>query len=167
MSKENQTVATDTTVATTGAETAVKNFKTIGSVTLTKEQDDKYQKLLNQLNESGADDTVVRATLRKGMKFKVTDIATDTFETTDRNNNPVTRVVVRICTNVGAQILPKHFASLENLDVTIGTSKEDIAAFVAYHSVEGTEFEVKKFTPKQGTFGQDNYVPEYAELVEA
>lgn len=165
MSKGNQTVATDT--AATGAETTVKNFKTIGKVTLTQEQDDMYQKLLNQLNESGADDNIVRATLRKGMKFKVTDIATDDFDTTDRNGNPVTRVVVRICTNVGAQILPKHFASLEDLEVTIGTTKEDIAAFVAYHSIQGTEFEVKKYTPKQGTYGQDDYVPEYAELVEA
>lgn len=164
MSKGNQTVATDTTVATTGTETAVKNFKTIGSVTLTKEQDDKYQELLNQLNESGADNAIVRATLRKGMQFKVTGIATDTFDTTDRNNNPVTRVVVRISTNVGAQILPKHFASLEDLDVTIGTSKEDVAAFVAYHSIKGTEFAVKKFTPKEGTFGKDDYVAEYAEL---
>lgn len=162
MSKENQTVAA---VAVDAAETAVKNFKTIGSVTLTKEQDDKYQKLLNQLNESGADDTVVRAALRKGMKFKVTDIATTNFDTTDRSGNDVTRVVVRICTNVGAQILPKHFASLEDVDVTIGTSKEDIAAFVAYHSVEGTEFEVKKYTPKQGTYDTDGYVPEYAEIV--
>lgn len=144
-----------------------KNFKTIGSITFTEEQDAMYQNLLNQLDESGADDTVVRATLRKGMKFKVTGIATDNFDTTDRNGNPVNRVVVRICTNVGAQILPKHFASLEDLDVTIGTSKSDIAGFVAFHSIENTEFEVKKYTPKQGTFGQDDYVPEYAELVTA
>jgi hypothetical protein len=164
MSKENPNA---TVVAADAVEATVKNFKTIGSVTFTEEQDTMYKKLLNQLDESGADDTIVRATLRKGIKFKVTGIATDNFDTTDRDGNPVNRVVVRVCTNVGAQILPKHFASLEDLDVTIGTSKEDIAAFVAYHSVEGTEFEVKKFTPKQGTFGQDDYVPEYAELVEA
>ena len=161
MSKTNQTV---TTVATNASETTVKNFKTIGGVTLMEEQNEKYEKFLNQLETSGAEDTIVRAALRKGMKFKVTGITTDKFDTKDRNGTDVTRVIVRICTNIGAQVLPKHFVSLDT-EVTIGTSKEDIAAFVAYHSVEETEFEVKKYTPKQGTYGTDDYVPEYAEIV--
>lgn len=169
MSKGNQTVTTDATDATTGAETTAKNFKTIGTVTLSNKEQEHYEKLLNQLNEAlgSGDDPVVFAKLRKGMKFKVKGVATRAYKAKNRNTGAEEdRVAVSVTTNVGVQINPKHFASLDDMEVGIGTTKEDVAAFVAYHSSKETEFEVTKYTASSGEWDnkENPYVPEYAEF---
>ena len=172
MSKGNQTGATGvetTGVETTGVETTAKNFKTIGSVTLSNTEQEHYEKLLNQLNEAlgGGNDPVVFAKLRKGMKFKVKGVATRPYKAKNRNTGEEeNRVAVSITTTVGVQVNPKHFASLDDIEVGIGTSKEDVAAFVAYHSSKDTEFEVIKYTPSSGKWEDEKnpYVAEYAEF---
>lgn len=94
---------------------------------------------------------------KAGMEFTIKGTQVNTFNGV-RNGETTELHSVKISCSNGISLPPAFFSDVDG-EVSIGTTKNDIATFVAYHKLKKTPFTLSTYKAKVGKYGDDDYRP--------